>query len=425
MKKSLVPVTHKVNAEVTLPGSKSMCNRALLIAAMAKGTTTLNNMLFSDDVEACIEALKILGVGLEVDQQNRQVIVYGCNGVFPNKEVKIFTREAGTLTRFLIPLCAAQKSGGFYFSASERMMERPLAELMEVLESQGCEIDYHGKAGYMPFTLKPKGLKGGEETVCGKKSSQFFSGLLLASIFAEEDFVLISETDHRQPYVEMTAAMMKVFGVGVEVIETGYQIKSGLHYQGHVYTVEPDVSTASYFWALAAITNGSVCVKHTTLVSEQGDIRFLEVLEAMGCCIRYEAEGIRVIGAACLKGVTVNMRNFSDTFMTVAVVACFAEGVTLIEGLSHTRLQESDRVSAMVDGLKRFGVKVEESEDSLKVFPIERMQGAEVLAYNDHRIAMSLSLMGLKVPGVVIDGAECVKKTCPDYFERMSDILYV
>jgi 3-phosphoshikimate 1-carboxyvinyltransferase len=424
MKQSLTPIAHPVICDVSLPGSKSMCNRALLIAAMAEGTTKLTNMLFSDDVEACIEALGVLGVQLEVYREDRQIIVQGCNGEFPHKQVRLYTREAGTLTRFLIPLCAAQRHGLFHFSASERMMERPLSELMEVLEAQGCEVEYLDKHGYMPFNLKPQGLRGGSASICGKKSSQFLSGLLLASPFAKLDLSLVSETDHQQPYVKMTVAMMTRFGVVVTEKHNSYVAVSGQNYKGRDYSIEPDLSTASYFWALAAITKGKVCVRHTTSESHQGDIRFVGLLEEMGCQVDYTDQGIIVTGGKSLKGISVNMRNFSDTFMTAAAVAVFAKGETFIEGLSHTRLQESDRVVAMSAGLQRLGVTVETTEDSIKILPnLAALHGAEVLSHNDHRIAMSLALLGLKVSDVVIDGAECVKKTCPDYFERMAKVL--
>ena len=426
MKQSLTPISHPVICDVSLPGSKSMCNRALLIAAMAKGITNLTNMLFSDDVEACIEALGVLGIQLDVHREKRQITVHGCNGDFPNKHVQLYTREAGTLTRFLIPLCAAQGYGSFHFSASERMMERPLSELMEVLEAQGCEVEYLDKQGYMPFNLKPHSLRGGSAKICGKKSSQFLSGLLLASPFAQQDLNLISETDHQQPYVKMTAAMMLRFGITITAQNNCYAIASGQNYIGCNYSIEPDLSTASYFWALAAITQGKVCIRHTASDSHQGDIRFVGVLAEMGCQVEYTDRGIIVAGCAELKGVSINMRNFSDTFMTVAAVAVFAKGKTFIEGLSHTRLQESDRVSAMAEGLQRLGVTVRTMEDSIKIIPnLSALHGAEVLSHNDHRIAMSLALLGLRVCGVVIDGAECVKKTCPDYFERMAKALSV
>jgi len=426
MKQSLTPISHPVICDVSLPGSKSMCNRALLIAAMAKGITSLSNMLFSDDVEACIEALGVLGVQLDIHREDRRIVVRGCNGEFPNKHVQLYTREAGTLTRFLIPLCATQNHGSFHFSASERMMERPLSELMEVLEAQGCEVEYLDKQGYMPFNLKPHGLRGGCAKICGKKSSQFLSGLLLASPFAKQDLHLVSGADHQQPYVKMTVAMMSRFGIATTVQNKRYGIVSGKNYKGCNYPIEPDLSTASYFWALAAITRGKVCVRHTTLDSHQGDIRFASVLEEMGCQIEYTDRGIIVTGCAELKGVSINMRNFSDTFMTVAAVAVFAKGETFIEGLSHTRLQESDRVAAMSEGLQRLGVIVEATEDNIKIIPnLSALHGAEVSSHNDHRIAMSLALLGLKVSGVVIDGAECVKKTCPDYFERMAKALSI
>jgi 3-phosphoshikimate 1-carboxyvinyltransferase len=421
MKRSLLPVQHSIVANVSLPGSKSMCNRSLLLAALARGVSKLNNMLFSDDVNSCIQALKDLGVNISVDTMDGLVVVEGCSGVFPSKKAFLKMNDAGTLTRFLIPLCAAQLEGVYHFSGSTRMMERPILELMRILENLGAHVEYLDSYGCMPFILYAKGLNGGEVEVCGDKSSQFLSGLLLAAPYARSTLKLISKVNHSQPYVLMTVSMMDLFGVKVKSCTEGYQVASGCYF-AQDYIVEPDISTASYFWAVAAITKGKVRVLNTKFDSLQGDIRFLSVLEKMGCRVSQTKQGIMLISERDLKGVSVNMREFSDTFMTVLSVAVFADGPTYINGLAHTRLQESDRIEAISEGLTRLGVSVKTTSDSIEIYP-DSLHGNIVSGCNDHRIAMSLALVGLKVPGVVIDGAECVSKTCPDYFKRMSEIL--
>ena len=421
MKRSLLPVEHSVTADISLPGSKSMCNRALLLAALANGISTLNNMLFSDDVNSCIQALKDLGIDISVDLIKNSVTITGCSGGFPCKKAFLKMNDAGTLTRFLIPLCAAQREGVYHFSGSTRMMERPILELMMILENLGARVEYLDSYGRMPFVLYSKGLNGGVVEVCGEKSSQFLSGLLLAAPFARSSLKLISTANHSQPYVLMTLSMMNLFGVQLKSCSGEYKVPRGGYFSID-HTIEPDISTASYFWAVAAITKGKVRVLNTTFDSLQGDISFLSVLEEMGCKVSQTQQGILLERKGDLNSVRVNMRDFSDTFMTVLSVAVFASGVTYINGLTHTRLQESDRIEAMSKGLRKLGVNVKTTLDSIEVYP-NGLHGNIVSGSNDHRIAMSLALIGLKIPGVIIDGAECVSKTCPDYFKRMSEIL--
>ncbi|WP_440615733.1 3-phosphoshikimate 1-carboxyvinyltransferase [Cysteiniphilum sp. 6C5] len=422
---SLPLATNKISTEVSLPGSKSLSNRVLLIAAMANGESVIDNLPLSKDVLAGVGALKALGIRHQFDESKGRIIIQGANGIFPHKKARIFCNEAGTLTRFIIPLCAAQKIGEYYIYAAERMMVRPIAEQLAVLSSLGMQAAYEDRQESLPMTLLAKGLKQTDSvSIDGAKSSQFLSGLLIASPLIDGGLSIHSNTDHPQPYVQMTVDMMRDFGVTVDVENNLYKIQANQNYQARHYAIEPDISTASYFWALAAITQGNVKVKHVTRDAKQGDIRFLEVLEKMGCQVITEEDGIRVIGGEVLNGVTVDMRNFSDTFMTVAAIACFAKGETHITGLSHTRLQESDRVSAMAEGLARLGVHVTTTKDSIHICPEKSaLRGGTVEGHNDHRIAMSLALIGLKQEGVIINGAECVSKTCPDYFERMAKII--
>ena len=413
-----------VHASIDLPGSKSLSNRVLLIAALACGRSKITNLPTSKDVQAGIGALKSLGVVYLLSKDQTEIEISGCGGSFPTKNARVFCNEAGTLTRFIVPLAAAQTQGEYYIYAAKRMMERPIAQQLEILNDLGLQASYEHNAQRLPMTIHAKGLTSVKKvSIQGDKSSQFLSGLLIAAPFIKNGLTIESQTNHPQPYVKMTTDMMQFFGVDIIQKDNQYTVKNH-SYQAKDYAIEPDLSTASYFWALALLTGGEVHVKNVKKQAKQGDIRFLEVLAKMGATVVEENQGISVIATQTLKGVTVNMRNFSDTFMTVAVLACFAQGQTHISGLSHTRLQESDRVFAMEEGLKKLGVKVESTQDTLHIYPQEsNLQSAEVQGHNDHRIAMSLALIGARVPGVVINGSQCVAKTCPDYFERMNALI--
>ncbi|MED7789247.1 3-phosphoshikimate 1-carboxyvinyltransferase [Francisella sp. 19X1-34] len=414
----------QIKQNVYLDGSKSISNRSLIIAAMAEGETRFENLPNSADVLACVAALKELDCTIEHNQDSKTLTIVGCNGEFQNKNAKIFCNESGTLTRFIIPMCAVQGSGDYYVYAKQRMMERPLADQLKPLEKLGMKAQYHEKAHAMPMTIKADSLVGGSIEVDGKKSSQFASGLLMAAPFIQQGLTLNSITDHKQPYLDMTAKVMAEFGINVDIENNTYKAKKSDYTSPGRYVVEPDVSTASYFWAFAAITGSTIKVMNVTKESKQGDIKFLDVLEMIGCSVKYYDDGVEVTGTKKLKGVNVNMRNFSDTFMTLAAIACFADSDTYISGLSHTRGQESDRVSAMAEGLTKLGMYVETTQDTILISPSRsKFKPAEVDSHNDHRIAMSLALLGLKNDGVVINNAEAVSKTCPDYFDRMRTLV--
>ncbi|ASG68210.1 3-phosphoshikimate 1-carboxyvinyltransferase [Francisella halioticida] len=419
--KDFIPKTEsKINQNIYLDGSKSISNRSLIIAAMADGETKFENLPNSADVLACVAALKALGYAIEHNQSEKKLTILGCSREFQNQKAEIFCNESGTLTRFIIPMCAVQKSGDYYVYAKQRMMERPLADQLKPLEKLGMKALYHERNYAMPLTINADSLKGGSIKVDGKKSSQFASGLLMVAPFMQQGLALSSITDHKQPYLDMTAKVMAEFGIDVNIENNMYTTKKFNYTSPGRYVVEPDVSTASYFWAFAAITGSIIKVMNITKKSKQGDIKFLDVLEMIGCEVKYCGDGVEVTGTEKLKGINVNMRNFSDTFMTLATIACFADSDTYISGLSHTRGQESDRVSAMAEGLTKLGVYVETTQDSILISPSRsKFQSAEVDSFNDHRIAMSLALLGLKNDGIIINNSEAISKTCPDYFDRM------
>ncbi len=376
--------------QMIMPGSKSITNRALLLAALREGETILQGVLRSDDTEACIVALQALG--LEIKEINPETLAVRRQGPF-RSGVSIDCRDAGTVARFLIPILAAE-GGEYHVHASKRMSERPMKPLLDVLIAQGVQIEYLGEEGFLPIKMRSSGLVGGEIDINIKDSSQFVSGLMMAAPFRFKTPGL-----EQKPYVQMTRKMMEDFA--------------------SPYRIEPDASTASYFFAAAALTGRGIFVPHIHQDMLQGDIRFLEVLEAMGAGVRFTKEGVGVQGSQYLKGLgEIDMTGFTDTFMTLAALAPFADRPTTIKGLKHTRLQESDRVSAMAEGLGGLGAQVEMAEDSLTIYP-SQLHGGVIDSHNDHRIAMAHAVIGLKIKGVIIQNPDCVKKTCPTFFEML------
>ncbi len=382
-----------IHGQLIVPGSKSISNRALLLAALQKGRTILRGVLASDDTEACIVALQTLGVGIRYLDDNVLEVIPPAQF---KQNVVVNCRDAGTVARFLTPILAGI-GGSYKIYGSKRLQERPMKPLLDVLIAQGVEIQYLEHPGFLPIQMKSRGLKDGEIDVNIQDSSQFVSGLMMAG-----DFKFTTPGLEKKPYVEMTRKMMAEF-------KSPYQI-------------EPDASTASYFFAAAALTVGQIFIPNMHLVMLQGDLQFLTVLEQMGVVIEFKNNGVSVKGTSNLCGLgEIDMTGFTDTFMTLAAIAPFADKPTIIKGLRHTRLQESDRVAAMAEGLTRLGARVETTEDSITIYP-SKMHGGTIDSHNDHRIAMSHALIGLKIEGVIIEGAECVKKTCPNFFELLESL---
>ncbi|PCI38579.1 MAG: 3-phosphoshikimate 1-carboxyvinyltransferase [Thiotrichales bacterium] len=420
--RTISKITQFLKTTITLTGSKSITNRALLIAAMADGESRLNNVLFSDDTNACIDALKFLGV--TISQDNDVVCIKGICGKFPRQNTKVYCHDAGTVARFLTPLCAAQRGGEFYVFASTQLSNRPIKQLLDVLEQQGCKFSFENNPSGMPFTIETNGLAGGKIFIDSSKSSQFLSGLLMAAPFARQDSYISTNANARAAYVNITLKMMQDFGVTVRISSDGSYVISAsgndFPYKACDYNIEPDASTASYFFALGAL-HGEVSVQHLSRNSLQGDIKFLDVLEAMGCKIIYSDDSITVIKPAKLSGVTVNMQHCSDTFMTIACIAPFADSPTTITNIAHTRLQESDRIACIAMELEKLGMRTNTTDDSITIFP-GVPKAVELDSHNDHRIAMSLALIGTKISGVMMNNADAVNKTCPDFFARLEKI---
>lgn len=416
MKKSIHAVKTPIRAQVTIPGSKSMTNRALLLAALADGVSEISGLLISDDTCALVNALHELGIVLQLDKANHSCIVGGSSGHFPKKEATVWCDSAGTVARFVLAACAISP-GKYHFDATPQLRARPITPLLKVLCAQGARV-IPKEALQMPFTLKGSdGLAGGEIDIEGSETGQFVSALLMAAPFAKTSVEIVSQDIVNRPFVDMTCAMMADFGVLVRRMHRSrFLIPVPQRYKATDYLIEPDLSTASYFFAAAAVTAGEVTIQSFDREnSKQGDVKFLLILEKMGCEIIENSLGFTVKGSSELQGVNADMRDFSDVFMTLAAIAPFAKTPTTITNIGHTRLQESNRIEVMRKELEKLQVKVEEGPDWLRIYPSEP-RPAVIDSHHDHRIAMAFAIIGLRVPGVEIDGAECVSKTCPEFF---------
>lgn len=414
------PLKRPVDAEVRVPGSKSITNRALILAALADGPSTIENPLFSDDPYWLMAALARLGFEVRADRKAGSIAVHGKSSIIPRHGVEVFVGNAGTAARFLPPMLALGE-GPYRVDGVPRMRERPVADLVEAMRSLGAAVDYAGEEGRFPISVRGGGIRGGRAKVRGTESSQFLSGLLMAAPYAREPVALEVEGGLvSRPYVGITTQMMRDFGVEVESQGNTFHVPRGV-YRARRYAVEPDASGASYFFAAAALTGGRVRVPGLGAGSLQGDLRFVEVLEEMGCSVEIGQDHVEVRGPGKLRGVEVDMNEISDTMITLSAIAPLAGGPTTITNIAHTRAQETDRISAVAAELRRLGVRVEERPDGLKVWPGPVGAGL-VRTYGDHRVAMSFALVGLVTPGIRIQDPSCVTKTLPGYFELLDSL---
>ncbi|MGH7919844.1 MAG: 3-phosphoshikimate 1-carboxyvinyltransferase [Candidatus Dormibacteraceae bacterium] len=408
-----------------IPGSKSLTNRALLCAAGARGRSLLRRPLVSDDTEAFAAGLRELGYGVRVEgrREDQDWVVEG-TGAGPQVPAEnVFCRDAGTAARFL-PALAATGRGRYRFDGTDQLRRRPLGPLLGGLQALGAGVVREGEAGAdLPFTLQATGLRGGDIVVDAHQSSQYVSGLLLAAPLMQGPLRLRATDLASAPYVEMTLGMMRRFGVeaaggvgGTITVPTG-------GYQAREVAIEPDASTASYFFAAAALTGRTVTVPALGTESEQGDLHFVDLLERMGAGVEREPGATTVTGPAALRGgLSFDMNAISDTMMTLAAVAPYAEGPIEITGIGHTRRKESDRVAAMATNLRACGVAVEEGADRLRIHP-GRPRAAAIACHRDHRIAMSFAVLGLRAPGIELDDPQCVAKTFPGFFEEFGRLF--
>lgn len=408
---------------VEVPGSKSMTNRALLMAALADGTTTLKGVLFSDDSRHFLGSLQSLGFQVEIDEAAKLVTVTGLNGRIPVTEGEIQVGSAGTAARFLTAMLAMAE-GSFVINASEQMKKRPMKPLFDVLEKMGAEITCLEKEGFLPVRVKGIGGRLPADEMCRveldiSESTQFLSALMLISPMVKQGLqVKITSERKDGAYIRITRKMMEQLGAKVDFDGVNYTMHSGIAYQSGCCQIEPDVSAACYFYAAAALTGGRTVVRHVTRECMQGDLKFLELLAQMGCAVSDTSEGIEVKGNAGgrLKGVTVDMKDFSDQAMTLAALAPFADSDVRMENIGHIRLQESDRIHAIVTELTRLGISCEEEQDAITIHP-GTPRGAVVQTYDDHRMAMAFALIGLRTEGIEIADPMCCRKTFENYFE--------
>jgi 3-phosphoshikimate 1-carboxyvinyltransferase len=413
------PLDGPVDATVHVPGSKSVTNRALLIAALADGSSTIKNTLFCDDSYLLMHALVRLGFDLRAYAKTGETSITGQSGIIPTRDVEVFVGNAGTVARFLPPALALGE-GPYVVDGTPRMRERPVGDLVEAMRLLGARVGYAEEGGRFPLRIEGGGFRGGTARVRGKSSSQFVSGLLIAAPYAEEQVRLEVEGREEWPYVGITAEVMRAFGVEVGIEEERYTVEPAV-YRAREYEVEPDASAASYFMAAAAVTGGRVRIPGLGAGTPQGDLRFAGVLREMGCEVEVGEERVEVRGPDRLRGVEVDMNAFSDTMMTLGAIAPFASTPTVIKNVEHTRYQETDRVSAVATELRRLGISVEEGRDLLRITP-GTIRPAEVETYGDHRMAMAFAVAGLVAPGIRIRDPAVVTKTFPDYFDRLDTL---
>jgi 3-phosphoshikimate 1-carboxyvinyltransferase len=414
----------KVAGEVNLPGSKSLSNRALLIAAMAEGTTTITNLLESDDTRHMLNALKKLGVAYTLSEDKTKCTIVGNGGPFYCSEPQeLFLGNAGTAMR---PLCAALTlgSGEFVLTGEPRMKERPIGHLVDALRSAGADISYLEDDGYPPIKIRANALKGGEVEIDGTISSQFLTALLMSAPMAQQDMhIRIIGELVSKPYIDITLDIMNHFGV--EVLNENYKrfiVKAGQTYKAlDTFMVEGDASSASYFLAAAAIKGGTVKVTGIGKQSIQGDIAFADVLGKMGAKVEWADDYIAVTRGE-LHAVDMDFNHIPDAAMTIATTALFADGTTTLRNIYNWRVKETDRLNAMATELRKVGAEVEEGEDYLTITPPKQLKHAAIDTYDDHRMAMCFSLLALDPVSVTINEPECTAKTFPTYFNVLESI---
>ena len=410
-----------VNGSIRPPGSKSITNRALICAALAKGRSSIFGALDSDDTRYMIQALGNLGIAVQTNDDRTNLTVDGCDGRIPITEADLFVGNSGTSIRFLT--AAVSLGNGepcrYRLDGISRMRERPIEDLLVALRQLGVDARSELSTNCPPVIVSTNHLGGGVAEIAGNISSQYLSGLLMAAPYAVQPvhLQLTGELVSR-PYVDMTISVMRTFDGEVESKSNSFFVSNSHRYSACNFEVEPDASAASYFWAAAAITGGSVTVNGLNSNALQGDVAFVDCLERMGCTVERTEDSITVTGKK-LHGVDLDMNSVSDTVQTLAAVALFAEGPTKIRGVAHNRHKETDRIGDLATELRRTGAKVEETEDGMIISPPTEVQSATFETYDDHRMAMSLSLVGLNVDGVVILDPSCTSKTYPNFFEDL------
>lgn len=423
---AIQPCSRPFRAEITPPGSKSLTNRALVLAALAEGTSLLTNCLLADDTLVMIDGLRRLGFRIDADEPSRTMRVHGSGGRVPGERAELFCGNSGTTIRFLTALCALGR-GRYLLDGVPRMRQRPIGQLVDLLRNLGARIEYAGQTGYPPVEVLAGGLAGGIARFGDAQSSQYLSAAVQVCPYARfEARIDLAGRQTSWPYVAMTMRMMDHFGITPEVqMDKRTGLPSMLlvplgRYRACDYAVEPDASSASYFLAAAAIhPDSSVTIRGLGSRSLQGDVGFADILRRMGAMVKVGPDSISVAGTGELKGTDADLRDMPDMAQTLAVTALFARGPTTIRGLHTLRLKETDRLAALAAELAKFGAAASVEQDTLRIDPPDALRPAAVETYDDHRMAMSFAVAGTKLEGVVIRNAGCVGKTYPGFFEDL------
>jgi len=419
---NITPFRKPIQGKLAITGSKSYTNRALIIAGAASGTSHLTDILKSDDSYWCISSLRQLGVIIEEDFNT--ITITGTSAKWTYPKEPIFIGSAGTSGRFLTSLLALTAKYNININASEQLSQRPMNTIFTALTQLGSDIHFSGKPGHFPVTLLPKKKGSNSIAITGAISSQFISGLLIATPYLDHEVEIhVRDNIVQSDYVNVTLDVMHAFGVDVEKSENldYFKVCPGV-YKAVDYQIEADASTASYFMALAAVTGGKILLTNLNYNTSQPDIQFLGILEQLGCSIKQSKSGITILGPEKLKGgLTIDMNACSDTALTLAAIAPFASGPIEIEGVAHIRTHESDRISVIADSLKKVNVPVEEKKGGLVIYPA-RPTHARLNTHDDHRVAMALSVLGIAGSGIELDDPGCVSKTCPSFFQQLEDL---
>ena len=415
------PLVEPPNARIDLPGSKSITNRALVVAGLADGESELAGVLFSEDTHVMMDSLQKMGVGIRQNLNRLSVSISGTGGSLERPEETLWVHQSGTTARFCLPL-AALCGQEVTIDGDEQIKNRPHEELCKALQSLGAQIEYLEAPNSFPLVVNGKDLQGGQISLNGGISSQFISALLLAAPCFPDQLELNIDGDLvSRPYIDMTISVMQAFGAQVQRVNDRRYVVSPTGYRNSRYEIEPDASAASYFFAAAAISGGSITIEGLGSRSIQGDTRFVDIVEKMGAKVVRSDNALSVTGTGSLIGIDASMKEISDTVPTLAAIAPLASGPTVISDVAFIARKESDRVTALITELRKIGVQAEKTETGMVIYPGEVQKGT-VHTYDDHRIAMAFSILGLVVPGITLDSPQCVAKTFPSFFDVLDQV---
>ena len=422
---AITPVQRPIQGRDRVPGSKSITNRVVICAALANGTSHITGALDSDDTRIMINGLQKLGFDINVDWKQHVITVCGAGGCIPAAQASIDCQASGTTMRFLTALVGLGH-GQYVLDGTTRMRQRPIGDLLDALRTLGIDAEAVSPGECPPVTVHSSGIKKSETRIQDTTSSQFASGLALVAPCMPDGLLLeLTGTLVSTPYLEMTRNIIESFGGTCEARENNLWHILPTGYAARDFEVEPDASAASYFAAAAAITGGTVTLDGLCHTSIQGDIKFCEVLEQMGCVVTWSSDASSnpsvTIEGRPLHGIDIDMNAISDTVMTLAVVALFAKGPTIIRNAEHIRDKETDRIRDLACELQQLGANVQEHHDGLTIHPAP-LRHAKIETYDDHRMAMSLSLVGLRSEGLCIINPACVGKTFPNYWTALENL---